>query len=79
MEFKGKKWLEESGYDGLYCVAGDPCGCENRDIAPCGEGPSSECKPGYKYFDPRKGKEGRWAIFGQKGKPGLEEWESIDY
>jgi len=61
-----RKALEEAGFDGMCCGAGDPCGCENSDLAPCGEGPTSECKPGYKHHLPVKGREQEWAIWSDK-------------
>lgn len=70
--------LEEAGFDGLYCVAGDPCGCENSDLAPCGEGPSLECKPGYKHLNPLPGHENEWAIFSSKIPPREDDWRGLE-
>ncbi len=40
-------WLRSHGYDGLYCLAGDACGCALNNLAPCRE-QSEECEPGIK-------------------------------
>ena len=37
-------YLDEHGYDGLYC---DECACEKGDLAPCGQ-IGLDCMPGYK-------------------------------
>ena len=39
------KYLEDNGYDGLYCSY-IPCGCKKEDLAPC-EGPITNCQAGY--------------------------------
>ena len=74
-----REWLDENGYDGLY-VSGT-CACDLSDLAPCGEGPSSDCKPGYKHFDPRPEhkKCGDWAIFSSKDEPDFDDWDHVGY
>jgi hypothetical protein len=39
-----KEYLERHGFDGLATCG---CGCELRDLMPCGE-PSPDCEPAYK-------------------------------
>jgi len=41
-----KKYLEENGYDGLYCHG--ECGCLLDDLAPC-DSDFTSCEPGYKH------------------------------
>ena len=40
-----KKYLEENGFDGLYC---DDCGCKTDDLIPCDNEGCLDCQPGYK-------------------------------
>lgn len=42
-----KQWLEDNGYDGLYCDIGE-CGCSKDDLFPCYREGIASCKPGYK-------------------------------
>lgn len=56
-----EKYLRENGFDGL---AGDGCGCEVDDLAPC-ESISNECIPGYKIENPDKD-EGGWVTTDKK-------------
>lgn len=76
---KDKKWLEENGYTGLY-VSGE-CGCEINDIAPCGDGPHKDCRPGYVHLDPRPGhkESGDFAIFRDKETPNEDDWAGVGY
>jgi len=76
---KDKKWLVDNGYDGLY-VAGE-CSCENKDLAPCGDGPHEDCEPGYTHLDPRPGHKefGDFAISGSKEDLTSKEWSEISY
>lgn len=58
-----KKYLEDSGFDGL--VHGfDDCGCYNDDLMPCRLEISDDCEPAYKIAcpcDPEEGCEfGDW-------------------
>jgi hypothetical protein len=69
------KELLEKGYGGLYCVEGDPCGCEINDIGPCGEGPTPECKPGYKIHHPTN--QDIWAIWATNEPKTEEDFEQI--
>ena len=48
MNFKEivKKYLEENGFEGIYCDDGD-CACSLDDLMPC-EGVHPTCSPGYK-------------------------------
>lgn len=39
-----KKYLDENGYDGLYCP--DLCACKSDDLAPC-DNLTLECEPGF--------------------------------
>jgi len=39
-----KQWLTDNGYDGLF---NDECGCELKDLGPCGE-MTGDCTAGYK-------------------------------
>jgi len=39
-----KNFLEENGYDGLYCYY---CACKIDDLMPCEEEGIPDCKPGY--------------------------------
>ena len=39
-----KEWLDGNGYEGLV---GFDCGCELKDLMPCGEY-CGDCVPGYK-------------------------------
>jgi hypothetical protein len=48
-----KYWLESNGYDGLYT---DACGCELKDLAPCGGEGIADCEAGYKNPCPGQGK-----------------------
>jgi hypothetical protein len=41
-----KKYLEENGYDGLCCGAGE-CGCDLNDLAPCAQ-MGEDCEPAYR-------------------------------
>ncbi len=38
--------LKNNGYDGLFNIEADACGCSISDLAPCDE-MSAECQPGY--------------------------------
>jgi hypothetical protein len=67
--------LFEQGYGGLYCVEGDPCGCELSDLYPCESGPTAECKPGYKIYHPTK-KE-MWAIWETNEPKTKEDFKQI--
>lgn len=40
------KFLHENGYDGLVCPG--ECGCEIKDLAPCGGEGIINCKPAYR-------------------------------
>ena len=40
------QWLIEHGYDGLYDAGA--CGCELKDLFPCGGESILYCSPGYK-------------------------------
>lgn len=39
-----EEWLKDHGYDGL---AGDGCGCQIGDLAPCCADDVVNCEPGY--------------------------------
>ena len=79
MTKKNMKWLIANGYDGLY-VPGT-CACDFEDPYPCGSGPTFDCKPGYKHFDPRPEHKrlGDWGIFGKKEEPSFDEWDTVGY
>ncbi len=40
-------YLQEHGYDGLWCGNGD-CSCTPDDLAPCSEMTPEYCQPGVK-------------------------------
>lgn len=40
-----KKYLEDNGFDGLFCP--DECACALDDLFPCDE-PHDDCESGYK-------------------------------
>ena len=42
-----REYLIAHGFDGLFCVEGDPCGCVLADLAPC-EDITDECIAGYR-------------------------------
>ena len=58
----GKKYLTESGFDGLYCSG--ECACDLSDLYPCDNGPYFECRPGYKT--PCDCGEHDWHISGER-------------
>ena len=41
-----KQYLEQNGYDGLYCRG--ECGCLLEDLMPCTSESALRCEPGYK-------------------------------
>lgn len=79
METYTREWLEQNGYDGLYCVEGDPCGCENSDLEPCLDDGQSGCKPGYKKFCPTPGHENEWAIWSDNEPKTEEDFKRIGF
>ena len=59
-----EQWLKANGYDGLYCVEGDVCGCRADDMAIRCDGIYLDCQPGYEGPDPSN--EGGWSIYDDK-------------
>ena len=45
-----KQWLKANGYDGLFTIEVDGCGCCIDDLAPCGESPL-DCMPAHRHGD----------------------------
>lgn len=63
-----KKYLEENGFDGLYC---EDCGCDKNDLISCDEY-CGFCSPGYRHKCP-KGHEADYVISPSKESPFDEE------
>jgi hypothetical protein len=63
-----KKYLEENGYDGLYCSDME-CGCIKDDLFLCNSCPA-ECEAGYLVDPPEEYKDEYDIWIGPKKKDG---------
>ena len=56
-----KEYLEKNSYDGLFDDDNE-CGCEIKDLAPCG-GLEDNCESGHKFYCDETGKPSKdWNI-----------------